>query len=65
MFISSQLKPFYVCRLYVWKLVMTWIVTSQYLWKTPDTTEWVEHEVLLQGEHDGHVTFSANQILFY
>jgi hypothetical protein len=25
----------------------------------------VEHEVLLQGKHDGHVTFSTNQILFY
>jgi hypothetical protein len=29
------------------------------------SSEGVEHEVLLQGEHDGHVTFSANQILFY
>jgi hypothetical protein len=29
------------------------------------SSEGVEHEVLLQGEHNGHVIFSANQILFY
>jgi hypothetical protein len=28
------------------------------------SSEGVENEVLLQGEHDGHMTFSANQILF-
>jgi hypothetical protein len=28
-------------------------------------SEGVEHEVLLQGKHDGHVTFLANQILYY
>jgi hypothetical protein len=29
------------------------------------SSEGVEYEAFLQGEHDGHVTFSANQILFY
>jgi hypothetical protein len=29
------------------------------------SSEEVEHEVLLHGEHDGYVTFAANQILFY
>jgi hypothetical protein len=29
------------------------------------SSEGVEHEVLSQDEHDGHVNFLANQILFY
>jgi hypothetical protein len=30
-----------------------------------DTVEGMEDDVFLQGEHDGHMTFSVNQILFY
>lgn len=41
---------------------------GRFLWLEPkvkkEISEKVRHDVLLQGEHEGHVAISANQILF-